>query len=162
MRIAVYPGSFDPIHYGHLDIIARSAALYDKLIVAVATNPKKKPFFTIAERVEILREVLKTYDNVMVESFEGLTVNFALKQGAQVIVRGLRAITDFENEFVFALTNKKLAPQVETVYLMTRSEYSFISSSTVKEVTYYGGNVSEMVPAFVAEKLQQKYQQGTI
>lgn len=162
MRIAVYPGSFDPIHHGHLDIIERSASLYDKLIVAVATNPKKKPLFTTAERVEILREVLKNHDNVMVESFEGLTVNFAIKQGAQVVVRGLRAITDFENEFVFALTNKKLAPQVETVYLMTRSEYSFISSSIVKEVIYYGGNVSEMVPAFVAKKLQQKCQLGTI
>lgn len=162
MRIAIYPGSFDPIHYGHLDVIERAAVLYDKLIVAVATNPKKQPLFTAAERVKILTEVLKGYDNVTVKSFEGLTVNFALEHQAQVVVRGLRAITDFENEFVFALTNKKLAPQVETVYLMTRSEYSFISSSIIKEVTYYGGNVSEMVPIFVAQKLQQKDQQKTI
>jgi pantetheine-phosphate adenylyltransferase len=157
MRIAVYPGSFDPIHYGHLDIIERSSALYDKLIVAVATNPQKKPLFTTEERVRILEEVLKDYPNVFVESFEGLTVNFALKQGAQVVVRGLRAITDFEGEFVFALTNKKLVSKVETVYLMTRSEYSFISSSTVKEVAYYSGNVGDMVPSIVSEELSKKF-----
>ncbi|MEG6615267.1 pantetheine-phosphate adenylyltransferase [Peptococcaceae bacterium 1198_IL3148] len=161
MRIAIYPGSFDPIHYGHLDIIERSAKLYDKLIVAVTTNPQKKPLFTSEERVDILEQVLQDYSNVFVESFEGLTVNYALKQGAQVLVRGLRAITDFEGEFVFALTNKKLVPNVETVYLMTRSEYSFISSSSVKEVAYYGGNVSDMVPSLVAEKLSIKYKGNT-
>ncbi|WP_031515275.1 pantetheine-phosphate adenylyltransferase [Desulfofalx alkaliphila] len=157
MRIAVYPGSFDPIHYGHLDIIERASVLYDKLVVAVATNPKKKPLFDTQERIELLKMVLKDFDNVYIESFEGLTVNYALKQGAQVVVRGLRAITDFENEFVFALTNKKLEPRVETIYLMTRSEYSFISSSGVKEVAYYGGNISDMVPSIVADKLHQKY-----
>ncbi|MTI79829.1 MAG: pantetheine-phosphate adenylyltransferase [Firmicutes bacterium] len=157
MRIAVYPGSFDPVHYGHIDIIERASTLVDKLVVAVATNPNKKPLFTDEERVDILKEVLKDYSNVYVESFEGLTVNFALKQGAQIVVRGLRAITDFENEFVFALTNKKLAPATETVYLMTRSEYSFISSTGAKEVAYYGGNVSDMVPSVVAERLLEKF-----
>ncbi|MBM7856196.1 pantetheine-phosphate adenylyltransferase [Desulfohalotomaculum tongense] len=157
MRIAVYPGSFDPVHYGHIDIIERASALVDKLVVAVAVNPNKKPLFSLEERVEILEEVLKDYSNVYVESFEGLTVNFALKHGAQVVIRGLRAITDFENEFVFALTNKKLAPTTETVYLMTRSEYSFISSTGVKEVAYYGGNVTDMVPSMVAERLLKKY-----
>ncbi len=157
MRIALYPGSFDPIHYGHLDIIERASHLFDKLIVCVANNPNKEPLFTTEERVEILQSVLKKYDNVFIESFEGLTVNFALKQGAQVIIRGLRAITDFENEFVFALTNKKLEPKVETLYLMTRSEYSFISSSTVKEVAFYGGNVNDMVPSIIADKLREKY-----
>ncbi|MBO8136605.1 MAG: pantetheine-phosphate adenylyltransferase [Desulfotomaculum sp.] len=162
MRIAVYPGSFDPVHYGHIDIIERASSLFDKLVVAVATNPNKKPLFTAEERVEMLQEVLKDYDNIYVEFFEGLTVNFAMKQGAQVVIRGLRAITDFENEFVFALTNKKLAPTTETVYLMTRSEYSFISSTGVKEVAYYGGNVSDMVPAVVAEKLFEKFNNSSI
>lgn len=157
MRVAVYPGSFDPVHYGHLDIIERSALLYDKLIVAVATNPQKKSLFSSEERVKILEQVVSKLDNVIVKSFEGLTVNFAIKQEARVIVRGLRAITDFENEFVFALTNKKLAPKVETVYLMTKSEFSFISSSSVKEVAYYGGNISCMVPPYVAKKLYKKY-----
>ncbi len=157
MRVALYPGSFDPIHYGHLDIIERAANLFDKLIVAVASNPNKKPLFTTEERVEMLEAVLKDYPNVYVESFDGLTVNFALKQGAQVIIRGLRAITDFENEFIFALTNKKLEPKIETVYFMTRSEYSFISSSSVKEVVFYGGNVTCMVPPLVADKLKEKF-----
>lgn len=160
MRIAIYPGSFDPIHYGHLDIIERASNLFDKLVVAVATNPKKKPLFTSEERVAILNDVLEEYNNVYVEAFEGLTVTYALKQGAQVVLRGLRAITDFENEFVFALTNKKLEPGIETVYLMTRSEYSFISSSGVKEVAFYGGNVIDMVPSMVAERIYKKYANG--
>ncbi|MCD5407556.1 MAG: pantetheine-phosphate adenylyltransferase [Desulfotomaculum sp.] len=157
MRIAVYPGSFDPVHYGHLDIIERASTLFDKLVVAVVTNPKKKALFTREERVKMLNEAVSAYANVQVASFTGLTVNFTLKQQAQVVVRGLRAITDFDGEFVFALTNKKLAPELETVYLMTRAEYSFISSSTVKEVASYGGCVKEMVPSMVVEKLHKKY-----
>ena len=157
MRIAVYPGSFDPVHYGHLDIIERASTLFDKLVVAVVTNPKKKALFTREERVKMLNEAVSAYANVQAASFTGLTVNFTLKQQAQVVVRGLRAITDFDGEFVFALTNKKLAPELETVYLMTRAEYSFISSSTVKEVASYGGCVKEMVPSMVVEKLHKKY-----
>ncbi|SHK88595.1 pantetheine-phosphate adenylyltransferase [Desulforamulus aeronauticus] len=158
MRIGIYPGSFDPITNGHLDLIERSAVLFDTLIVAVARNSQKiKPLFSVDERVEILEKVLGKYPNIIVDTFDGLTVNYALKQGAHAIVRGLRAITDFESEFVFALTNKKLAPQLETVYLMTRAEYSFISSTTVKEVASYDGCLRAMVPDLVAEKLKQKY-----
>ncbi|SHF30928.1 pantetheine-phosphate adenylyltransferase [Desulforamulus putei] len=161
MRIGIYPGSFDPVTNGHLDIIERSAGLFDRLIVAVARNPQKiKPLFTVDERVQILESVLDKYPNIIVDSYDGLTVNYALKQGANAIVRGLRAITDFESEFVFALTNKKLAPQLETVYLMTRAEYSFISSSTVKEVASYNGCLSAMVPDLVAVKLKEKYGYG--
>ncbi|CCO08509.1 pantetheine-phosphate adenylyltransferase [Desulforamulus hydrothermalis] len=161
MRIGIYPGSFDPVTNGHLDIIERSAGLFDRLIVAVARNPQKiKPLFTVNERIQLLESVLEKYPNIIVDSYDGLTVNYALKQGAKAIVRGLRAITDFESEFVFALTNKKLAPQLETVYLMTRAEYSFISSSTVKEVASYNGCLSAMVPEPVAAKLKEKYGYG--
>ncbi|MEW6696167.1 MAG: pantetheine-phosphate adenylyltransferase [Bacillota bacterium] len=161
MRIGVYPGSFDPVTNGHLDIIERSAGLFDRLIVAVARNPqKRKPLFTVEERVHMLESSLAKYPNIIVDSYDGLTVNYTLKQGANAIVRGLRAITDFESEFVFALTNKKLAPQLETVYLMTRAEYSFISSSTVKEVASYNGCLNAMVPDLVAEKLKEKYGYG--
>ncbi|MEW6066652.1 phosphopantetheine adenylyltransferase [Desulforamulus profundi] len=161
MRIGIYPGSFDPVTNGHLDIIERSAGFFDRLIVAVARNPQKiKPLFTVDERVQILESVLEKYPNIIVDSYDGLTVNYALKQGANAIVRGLRAITDFESEFVFALTNKKLAPQLETVYLMTRAEYSFISSSTVKEVASYDGCLSAMVPDLVAVKLKEKFGYG--
>lgn len=158
MRIGVYPGSFDPVTYGHLDIIERSAGLFDRLIVAVARNSQKiKPLFSVEERMDILETLLEKHPNIIVDSFDGLTVNYALKQGANAIVRGLRAITDFESEFVFALTNKKLAPKLETAYLMTRAEYSFISSTNVKEVASYNGCLSALVPDLVAEKLKQKY-----
>ncbi|AEF93943.1 Phosphopantetheine adenylyltransferase [Desulfotomaculum nigrificans CO-1-SRB] len=158
MRIGVYPGSFDPITNGHLDIIERATVLFDRLIVAVAINPQKKaPLFTIEERMDMLENILSKYPNVIVDSFDGLTVNYALKQGACVIVRGIRAITDFEGEFVFALTNKKLAPELETVYLMTKAEYSFISSTVVKEVASYNGCLSAMVPDLVAQRLKEKF-----
>ena len=158
MRIGVYPGSFDPITNGHLDIIERSVVLFDCLIVAVAKNSQKiKPLFTVEERVDMLETILSKYPNVIVDSFDGLTVNYALKQSANVIVRGLRAITDFESEFVYALTNKKLAPELETLYLMTRAEYSFISSSIVKEVASYNGCLSAMVPEAVIQRLKQKF-----
>lgn len=157
MRIAVYPGSFDPVTNGHLDIIVRAAELFDRLIVAVSCNPKKKPLFTIDERVEILREVLAPYKNVEVDSFEGLTVNFCRKVGARAIIRGLRAISDFESEFQMALTNKKLMPELETVFLMAKAEYAFLSSSVVKELAYYGGCVDQFVPPLVEKKLREKY-----
>ncbi|SHJ58067.1 pantetheine-phosphate adenylyltransferase [Desulfofundulus thermosubterraneus] len=157
MRIAVYPGSFDPITNGHLDVIERAACLFDQLVVAVSRNTSKKPLFTVSERLEMLREVLQPYYNVVVDSFDGLTVNYAKSLGAQAIIRGLRAISDFENEFMMALTNKKLVPSIDTLFLMTRAEYSFISSSAVKEVAYFGGCVRDLVPPVVEQKLREKF-----
>lgn len=156
MRIAIYPGSFDPVTNGHLDVIERAAVLFDEVIVSVSRNANKKPLFTIEEREAMLREVLRPYYNVIVDSFAGLTVNYAKSKGAQAIIRGLRAISDFENEFMMALTNKKLAPSIETIFLMTRAEYSFISSSAVKEVVLFGGCVKDMVPPYVEQKLLEK------
>lgn len=157
MRRAICPGSFDPITYGHLDIIGRASVLFDEIIVAVARNPIKSPLFSIEERVKMIEEVVSAYQNVKVRAFDGLTVNYALNQKAGAIVRGLRVISDFENEFRMALTNKKLACDVETVFLMTKAEFSFISSSTVKEVAYYGGVVHSLVPPLVENKLKEKF-----
>ena len=154
---AIYPGSFDPVTFGHLDIIERASLLFDNVIVAVSSNPTKNPLFSIKERVEMLREVLALYPNVEVDSFEGLTVDYALQKKAKHIVRGLRVISDFENEFLMALTNKKLTCIVETIFLMTKAEYSFISSSTVKEVAAFGGSLSCFVPPLVEERLIEKY-----
>lgn len=157
MRKAICPGSFDPITYGHLDIINRASLIFDELIVAVAKNPGKDPLFTIEERVEMIKNVVSKCKNVNVRAFDGLTVNYALSQKAGAIVRGLRVISDFENEFRMALTNKKLAYDVETVFLMTKAEFSFISSSTVKEVASYGGAVCSLVPPLVEKRLKEKF-----
>lgn len=156
MKIAVYPGSFDPPTNGHVDIIERSSQLFDRIIVSVSSNPGKNPMFTVNERKEMLREIVKPHNNVFVDSFHGLTVDFARQQGAQVIIRGLRAISDFENEFMMALTNKKLALAIETMFLMTRPEFSFISSTAVKEIAYFGGCLEKLVPPYVEEKLRLK------
>lgn len=161
MRIGVYPGSFDPVTNGHLDVIERAANLFDQVIVSVSRNTVKNPLFTVKQREQMLREVLRPYYNVLVDSFEGLTVNFAIQKEAQAIIRGLRAISDFENEFMMALTNKKLAPTVDTIFLMTRPEYSFISSSAVKEVAMFGGCVKGLVPPYVEEKLIEIYKVQT-
>ncbi|TYO97403.1 pantetheine-phosphate adenylyltransferase [Desulfallas thermosapovorans] len=157
MRIAVYPGSFDPVTNGHLDIIERAAILFDRLIVAVSLNPGKKPLFSIEERLDMLKIVTQPFYNVVVDTFDGLTVNYAKEKDAQVIIRGLRAISDFENEFMMALTNKKLQTAVETVFLMTRAEFSFISSSAVKEVASFGGCVKDLVPPVIQERLRSKF-----
>lgn len=158
MNVAVYPGSFDPVTYGHLDVIRRAAAIFDEVIVAVADNlAKRKPLFTVAERQELLGLILKDIPNVRVDTYRGLTVSYVREQGARALIRGLRAVSDFENEFMMALTNKKLAPEIETVFLMTEARYSFISSGSVKEVARYGGCVDEMVPKPVVKLLRDKF-----
>lgn len=160
MRIAVYPGSFDPITNGHLDIIERSRHFFDRVIVAIAHNPKKHALFTVEERVQMLRMVLADLDNVECDAFTGLTVEYAQKVGATVVIRGLRAISDFENEFMMALMNRKVNPGVETVFLMTSSDYTFLSSSAVKELAQFGGPVTGLVPPVVEESLLKKVQTG--
>lgn len=155
-RIAIYPGSFDPVTSGHYDIIVRASRLFEKLVVAVAPNPSKQPLFTAEERVAILQEVCASLPNVQVECFEGLLVDFATKCGAQVIVKGLRAVSDFDYELQMALTNKRLCPQVETIFMMTSSEYVFLSSSMVKEIARLGGSVQGLVPKAVEPYLYRK------
>ena len=128
MNIAIYPGSFDPITNGHLDIIDRASRIYDKLIVSVLQNPNKNPMFTLEERVKLIKEVVKSYDNVTIDSFSGLLIDYAKSQNANVIIKGLRAVSDFEYEFQMALMNRKLSSDIETVFLMTSSQYSYLSS----------------------------------
>ena len=156
MHRAVYPGSFDPVTYGHLDIIKRSACLVDELIVAVLVNRSKTPLFSADERVNMLRDMTKNISNVRVESFSGLSVDFVEKCGARFIVRGLRAITDFEYELQMAQTNRVIKPSVDTIFLATNLDYAYVSSTTVKEVAYYGGDISRFVPDEIAEKIREK------
>lgn len=140
-----------------MDIIERTARLFDRVIVAISENRSKVPCFTVAERLVMLNQVLAHWDNIEIDSYADLTVRYARANGAQAIIRGLRAVSDFENEFTMALTNKKLAPEIETVFLMTEARYSFISSSAVKEVASYGGHLGDMVPPLVEEMLRAKY-----
>ena len=156
MLRAVYPGSFDPVTFGHLDIITRSAKLVDELIVGVLVNNAKSPLFSVEERVKILEKTVENLPNVKVIPFEGLLVEFVRKMKAQMVVRGLRAITDFENELQMAQTNHKLEPEVETIFLTTSLDYSYLSSSTVKEVAAFGGDISQFVPHIVIERMQEK------
>jgi len=157
VSIAVYPGTFDPVHWGHVDIATRAAAIFDHLIVAVYARPAKNLLFSVDERVAMMQEALRDLPNVTVEHYDGLTVDYVQRRGAQVIVRGLRIISDFELEYQMALTNKKLASGVETVCLMTSLQYAFVSSSIVKEVAMLGGCVDEMVPPHVREALAAKF-----
>ena len=156
MLRAVYPGSFDPVTFGHLDIITRSAKLVDELIVGVLVNNAKSPLFSVEERVKILEKTVENLPNVKVIPFEGLLVEFVRKMKAQMVVRGLRAITDFEYELQMAQTNHKLEPEVETIFLTTSLDYSYLSSSTVKEVSAFGGDISQFVPHIVIERMQEK------
>lgn len=156
MLRAIYPGSFDPVTNGHIDIIRRAAAISDELIVGVLQNKAKSPLFSVEERVIILREVTKNLKNVKIIPFEGLLIDFAAQMDAKVIVRGLRAITDFEYELQMSQTNRKLNADIETLFLTTSLEYSFLSSTTVKEVASFGGDISQFVPEFVAEKVTEK------
>ncbi|RME85793.1 MAG: pantetheine-phosphate adenylyltransferase [Caldilineae bacterium] len=156
MIIALYPGTFDPVHNGHLDIACRSAKLWDRLIVAVYDRPSKDLMFTTEERVALFAEAVKDWPNVEVMAYQGLTVTFAREVGAKVMVRGLRAISDFEYEYQIALTNKQLAPEIEFCSLMTSQQHTFLSSSILKEVALLGGDISSMCPPHVAEALQRK------
>jgi len=154
--VAVYPGSFDPITNGHLDLIERASRLFERLIVAILRNEAKKPLFSVEERLEMAREVLRDYRNVEVASFGGLLVDFAASRGARVILRGIRAISDYEYELQMALMNRRLAPQIETVFLMAAEDYSFLSARLVKEVVALGGDVSGLVPRLVEERLRRR------
>jgi len=156
--IAVYPGSFDPITYGHLDLIQRALRIFDRIIVAVASNTFKKSLFTIEERMEMIRESLKEYPNVSIDSFQGLLVKYAREQKARAILRGLRAVTDFEYEFQLAMMNRRLEPEVETVFLMTGMRWVFLSSSILKEAAVHGGDIEGMVPEIVVKKLKEKFE----
>jgi pantetheine-phosphate adenylyltransferase len=157
VKRAIYPGSFDPLTFGHIDIIERSVRLFDQVIIALLTNPQKSPLFTVEERVEILNEILKPrFPNVQIEVFHGLLVDYATQKKAQVIVRGIRAVTDYDYEFQMALMNRRLAPGVETVFMMPAENYSYLSSTLVKEVAQLGGNISGFVPEIVEARLKQR------
>jgi len=156
MRTAVYPGSFDPVTYGHLDIIRRASALVDELVVGVLVNHAKTPLFSEEERVKMLRDVVEDLPNVSIEVFSGLSVDFARRHNARLIVRGLRAITDFEYELQMAQTNRVIAPEIDTMFLTTNLEYAYLSSTTVKEVAGYGGDISRFVPESVSRQIRAK------
>ena len=156
MRTAIYPGSFDPVTLGHWDIIQRAEKLVDRLVVAVLHNPAKTSAFSVEERVAMLRELVGDRPSVTVTSFHGLLVDFAKSQGAQFIVRGVRAFSDFEYEFQMALMNRKLAPELETVFLMPKEKYSAVSSRLVREIGSMGGNLSELVPEALRERVAQR------
>ena len=158
MKRAVYPGSFDPVTYGHLDIIKRAAEIFDELTVSVLNNKLKTPLFSVEERVNILKEATKDIANVKVEAFSGLLVDYAASRKIHVVIRGLRAITDFEYELQIAQTNKKLSDgRLDTIFLTTSLEYAYLSSSSVKEIASFGGDISQCVPDFVAKKIYGKY-----
>ena len=156
-RIAIYPGSFDPITMGHLDILDRALRIFDKVIIAVGEHIKKDTLFSTKERLQQIKEAVKERKNVEVAHFEGLMIDYAKKRNAKAIVRGLRAVSDFEYEFQMALMNRKLDSSIETVFIMTRGMYSYLNSSVVKEVAKHNGNVTTLVPPVVAEALKEKF-----
>ncbi len=153
---AVYPGSFDPVTLGHLDIIQRAARVVDELVIGVLVNSAKQPLFTLEERVELIRLTTADIPNITVKKFEGMTVDFARQNGAQVIIRGLRAVTDFENEMQMAQTNQAIAPDIDTMFFTTSLEYAFLSSTIVKEVAFYNGDISKFVRPEVIEAFERK------
>ncbi|NLC69405.1 MAG: pantetheine-phosphate adenylyltransferase [Clostridiaceae bacterium] len=161
MKICVYPGSFDPVTNGHIDIIHRSSRLCDKLVVAVGNNINKKYSFTLEERVELIRLALKDYPEVEVDSFSGLLVDFMRKKNARIIIKGLRAVSDFEYELQMALLNKNLDPNIETLFMMASTNYTYLSSSAVKELAINGGDIGGLVPDCIKERIYEKLRMGT-
>jgi len=158
MKTAVYPGSFDPVTNGHVDVIERASKIFEKVIIAVGDNPEKKPLFTIQERIDMIKEVTKNLKNVEVEGFEGLLLDFVKGEKSKIIIRGLRAVSDFEFEFQRALLNRKINGDIETIFIMTKEDYVYLNSSIVKEMAMFGGSVGKLVPRIVREKLREKYQ----
>ncbi|WP_338469930.1 pantetheine-phosphate adenylyltransferase [Niallia sp. XMNu-256] len=158
-RVAICPGSFDPITNGHMDIISRGSKIFDKLYVVVLKNASKNPLFTVEERIELIKGATEKYPNVHVESYSGLLVDYARKVGATVNLRGLRAVSDFEYEMQITSMNRLLNQELETFFIMTRNQYSFLSSSIVKEVAKYGADISELVPAVVEKALLEKFRE---
>jgi pantetheine-phosphate adenylyltransferase len=156
-KIAIYPGSFDPITNGHLVLIERGLKIFDEIIVAIAVNPVKQPLFSIEERVDLIREVLKDHPRVRIDHFTGLLVDFVRRQNTNVILRGLRAVSDFDYEFQLALMNRRLAPEIETVFLMTSLKWVFLSSTILKEAVSLGGVVEDIVPLVVFQRLREKF-----
>ena len=156
-RKAIYPGTFDPITYGHLDVIERSAELFDHVIIAIAESSSKKTLFSVKERIDMIREISKNLGNVSVSSFKGLMVDYATSQKAQAVIRGLRAISDFEYEFQMALTNRRIAENINTVFLMPNEKYAYLNSTLVREIAAFGGDVSSFVPGCVLKKLREKF-----
>lgn len=156
-KVAIYPGSFDPLTYGHIDIVERALEIFDKVILAIAHDAEKKPLFTVEERVEMAKAIFKDNPKVIVDSFKGLLVNYVEKTNAKVILRGLRATSDFEYEFHMASMNRSLSTHLDTIFMMTSKDYFFVSSRTIKEVARLGGVVEGLVPDFVARKLKEKF-----
>ncbi|MGH9790575.1 MAG: pantetheine-phosphate adenylyltransferase [Candidatus Acidiferrales bacterium] len=154
--LAIYPGSFDPVTNGHLDLIERGAKIFGRLVVAVLHNQGKLPLFSVEERIEMLREVTRPWSNVEIDVFDGLLVEYAQRRGAQVLLRGIRAISDYEYELQMALMNRKLAPGIETVFMMPAEAYSYLSSRLVKEVFHLGGDIAKLVPPLVIDRLRAK------
>ncbi|MBE3557099.1 MAG: pantetheine-phosphate adenylyltransferase [Firmicutes bacterium] len=158
MRTAIYPGSFDPVTYGHLDLIERATRIFDRVIVAVLRNTDKPGLFSIEERMGLLREACQSFAGVEIDAFDGLLVDYVRSKGADVVVRGLRAVSDFEHELQMALMNRTMAPEVETFFMMTSAGYSFLSSSLVREIASFGGPVHDLVPPHVEVALRRKFQ----
>ena len=160
-KVAIYPGSFDPVTNGHLDVVERGLKIFDKLIVAILVNPNKTFLFTLEERVEMLKESLKEFANVEIDTFDGLLVDYAAHRKAHAILRGLRALSDFEYEFQMALMNRRLNREIQTVFLMTGLRWIFTSSSIIKEAAQFGGSIEGMVPALVEHKIKERYAQNS-
>jgi pantetheine-phosphate adenylyltransferase len=160
MKIAIYPGSFDPVTNGHKDIIERASRVFDKVVVSVLENPRKEPLFSIEERVEMLKMITKQHHNVEVDSFQGLLIDYAKQKNSNILVKGLRAMSDFEFEFQMALINRKLDSRLETMFMMTNNRYSYVSSSIVKEIGFFGGDISELVPCEVYNIIMRKIRES--